>query len=102
MPWRANHSHRMTVRAVAFALVVVGVLRAHAQDVSNDGRMKVTVAHPTILDELSGAPYFWFDYQSAGVKSYRIAFPNLIYQATSWLQGWGGLIVTWRDSQASA
>jgi len=73
---------------------------ARAQDVADDGRVGIILAHSTIFDDLSGAPYFWFDGQTGDVRSYRVAFPNLIYHATPWLQGWGGLIVTWKD-QAS-
>jgi hypothetical protein len=85
-------------------LLVLVSLRAQstrAQDVTNDGRIGAILAHPTIFDQLSGAPYIWFDDQTADVKSYRVAFPNIIYHARPWLQGWGGLIVTWKDGQAS-
>jgi hypothetical protein len=75
---------------------------AHAQDVADDGRVAVVFAHPTFLDEVSGAPYIWFDDQTGGVTSYRVAFPNLIYHAKPWLQAWSGLIVSWKDDQASS
>jgi hypothetical protein len=35
------------------------------------------------------------------VKPYRVAVPNIIYHARPWLPGWGGLIVSWKDNQAS-
>jgi hypothetical protein len=35
------------------------------------------------------------------VKSYRVAFPNVIYHARRWLQGWAGLIVNWKDDQTA-
>jgi Protein of unknown function (DUF2490) len=87
----------------AFVLIVLAFVapRARAQDVTNDGRVGVLFAHPAVLDGFSGSPYVWFDNQTGGVKSYRVAFPNIIYHATPWLQGWGGLIVTWTDDQAS-
>ena len=83
------------------ALVASGASHARAQDVANDGRAEVVLAHPTFLDRLSGAPYFWFDDQTGSVTSFRVAFPNIIYHATPWLQGWGGLIVTWKDDESS-
>ena len=88
---------RLTVRALVIAFVGLAATHAHAQDVTNDGRAEVVFAHPTFLDKLSGAPYVFFDDQTGDVKSYRVAFPNVIYHAKPWLQGWGGLIVTWKD-----
>jgi len=82
-------------------LVALGSTSAHAQDVTDDGRVAATFAHPTLLDRVSGAPYVWVDDQTGSVTSYRVAFPNLIYHATPWLQGWGGLIVNWKNDSTS-
>ena len=87
--------------ALLLVLVAFDALRVQAQDVANDGRVGVTFAHPTLFDDFSGAPYFLFDDQTGGVKTYRVAFPNIIYHATPWLQGWGGFIVRWTDNQTS-
>ena len=84
------------------ALVALRAPDAHAQDVADDGRAEVEFAHPTFLDKLSGAPYVWFDDQTGSVTSYRVAFPNVIYHAKPWLQGWAGLIVTWKDDDSSS
>src|SRR5262245_20178199 len=97
-----DHSPRLAVCTLLLAFVALGAApHAHAQDVTDDGRVEVVFAHPTFLDGLSGAPYVWFDDQSGGVKSYRVAFPNLIYHLKPWLQGWGGLLVNWNDNEAA-
>jgi Protein of unknown function (DUF2490) len=88
-------------RPLLLALVALAAPSAHAQEVTDEGRVAVTFAHPTVLDGFSGAPYVWFDGQSGGVKSYRVAVPNIIYHATPWLQGWGGVSVTWKSGQSS-
>jgi hypothetical protein len=72
-------------------LVVLGAHTARAQEVTDDGRVGIILAHPLIVDDFSGAPYFWFDDQTGGVRTYRVSFPNVIYHARPWLQGWGGL-----------
>jgi len=95
----ADHSLRIALRVLV--LTALGAAAAHAQDVTNDGRVAAIFAHPLVFDHFSGAPYVWFDDQTGGVKSYRVAFPNIIYHATPWLQGWGGFIVTWTDNDAS-
>jgi hypothetical protein len=82
-------------------LIVLGAHTARAQEVTDDGRVGMILAHPLIVDDFSGAPYFWFDDQTGGVRTYRVSFPNVIYHARPWLQGWGGLIVSWVDNQAS-
>lgn len=97
----AERSRRIAVHAILLVVVSLGASHARAQEVTEDGRVAVIFAHPTILDDFSGAPYVWFDDQTGGVKSYRVAFPNIIYHVRPWLQGWGGLIVSWRDDQAS-
>ena len=81
-------------------LIVLSAPHARAQDVTDDGRVGVIFAHP-IADDVSGAPYFWFDDQTGGVKTYRVSFPNVIYRVRPWLQGVGGLIVNWTDNHAS-
>jgi len=81
-------------------LIALGAAHARAQDVTNDGRIGMSIAHP-VAGELSGAPYVWFDDQTGGVKTYRVSFPNVICRVRPWLQGWGGLIVNWTDNQAS-
>jgi hypothetical protein len=88
--------------AVALALATLGAQRAYAQDVTDDGRIGVIFAHPLALDKLSGAPYIWFDDQTGSVTSVRVAFPNIIYHVRPWLQGWGGVIVTWKDDSPSS
>ena len=88
-------------RALVLVLVALGASRVQAQDVVDAGRVSVIFAHPTPLDDFSGAPYFLFDDQTGGVRTYRLAFPNIIYHATPWLQGWGGFIFRWTDGQAS-
>ena len=88
-------------RALLVVLVTAAASYACAQEVTDDGRVAVSFAHPAVVDKLSGAPYVWFDDQTGGVKSYRVAFPNIVYHARPWLQGWGGLLVTWTDGQAS-
>src|SRR5499427_10397669 len=95
----ADRSLRIALRVLV--LTALGAAAAHAQDVTNDGRVAAIFAHPLVFDHFSGAPYVWFDDQTGGVKSYRVAFPNIIYHVRPWLQGWGGLIVSWRDDQAS-
>lgn len=97
----ASHSQRITVRTLLLVFAALAASSAQAQDVTNDGRVGVIFAHTTLLDEFSGAPSVWFDDQTSGSKSYRVAFPNLIYHARPWLQGWGGLIVTWKDNETS-
>jgi Protein of unknown function (DUF2490) len=87
--------------ALALVLVAFGAPRAQAQDVTDDGRVGVVVAHPTPLDDFSGAPYVWFDDQEGSVRSYRFAFPNIIYHARPWLQGWGGVFMTWKNNETS-
>src|SRR5262245_45588398 len=118
MPWRFNprrnrafaveSSPELSVRRTSsivrsvFLLMAIGFASrgARAQDVTNDGRVGIVLAHPTIVDSLSGEPYFWFDDQTGDVTQFRVAFPNLIYHATPWLQGWGGVFVNWKN-QAS-
>jgi hypothetical protein len=97
----AERSQHIAFRACVLLLVALAAPHADAQEVTDDGRVGVIFAHPIVLDEFSGAPYVWFDNQTGGVKSYRVAFPNIIYHARPWLQGWGGVIVTWKDDQAS-
>lgn len=92
---------RFTLRTIVVVLVALGASWARAQEITNDGRMGVILAHPLVLDDFSGAPYAWFDDQTGGVKTYRLAFPNVIYHAQPWLQGWSGFIVTWTDNQTS-
>jgi hypothetical protein len=82
-------------------LIALGAASPHAQEVTNDGRVGLIFAHPLVLDDFSGAPYVWFDDQTGGVKTSRVAFPNIIYHATPWLQAWSGFIVNWTDNQAS-
>lgn len=82
-------------------LAFAAVPDARAQDVTNDGRLGVVFAHPTVLEDISGAPYVWFDDQTGSVTSFRFAFPNLIYHAKPWLQGWSGVIVTWKNNPSS-
>jgi hypothetical protein len=82
-------------------LVALGSTSARAQEVTNDGRVGAVFAHPTIVEELSGSPYFWFDDQTGSVTSFRIAFPNIIYEAKPWLQGWSGVLVTWKNNSPS-
>jgi hypothetical protein len=96
----AERSRRIVFRALPLMLVALGGSNARAQEVTDDGRIAVIFAHP-ISDQFSGAPYVWFDDQTGGVKSYRVAFPNIIYHVKPWLQGWGGFIVFWTDNQAS-
>src|SRR5262249_15502041 len=98
----AMHSHAKHFRRIALSSSVLMLMtlcspRAHAQDVTNDGRVGVILAHPTMLDDVSGAPYFWFDDQTGDVKQFRVAFPNIIYHAKPWLQGWTGLFVEWKN-----
>jgi len=97
----AEHPYPFVLRACALMLIALGSTSAHAQDVADDGRVAVTFAHPTLLDRVSGAPYVWVDDQTGSITSYRVAFPNLIYHATPWLQGWGGLIVNWKNDPTS-
>ena len=87
--------------ALVLVPVVLGAPRAQAQDVKDDGRVGVIFAHPTPLDAFSGAPYVWFDDQTGSVTSFRIAFPNIIYHARPWLQGWGGVLMTWKNNETS-
>src|SRR5262249_25906276 len=96
-----QHLRAIAIHAVVLLTASFMPRSAHGQDVTNDGRVGVTFAHPLIVDDFSGAPYAWFDDQTGGVKSYRVAFPNIVYHATPWLQGWGGLIVNWKDDEAS-
>ncbi|HUK37005.1 MAG TPA: DUF2490 domain-containing protein [Vicinamibacterales bacterium] len=95
----AQHLERIAFGALVLSVLGVGVTRA--QGVTNDARVGVTFAHPLIIDDFSGAPYAWFDDQTGDVKSYRVAFPNVIYHAKPWLQGWSGVIVNWTDNEAS-
>jgi len=101
MQLRAEQSQRTALPALVLVLVALATPDARAQEVTNDGRVAATFAHPTIFDELSGAPYVWFDDQTGSVTSYRVAFPNIVYHARPWLQGWGGVIVTWKNDEAS-
>jgi len=82
-------------------LIALGSPSAKAQSVSDDGRVGVIFAHPTVFDAVSGAPYVWFDDQTGSVTSFRFAFPNVIYHAKPWLQGWSGVIVTWKNNPSS-
>src|SRR5215471_16906607 len=86
---------------LALAVVALVAPRAHAQDVTDDGRVAVVFAHPLFLDKFSGIPYVWFDDQTGSVTSYRIAFPNVIYHAKPWLQGWSGVILDWKNDPAT-
>jgi len=88
-------------RALVLVLVALSASRAHAQDVADAGRVAVIFAHLKPLDDVSGAPYVLFDDQTGGVKTYRVEFPNIIYHATPWLQGWGGFVVRWTDNQTT-
>src|SRR5689334_2489991 len=101
MHFCADNSLRLAVCRLLLAFVAFGARSAYGQDVTDDGRVAVVFAHPTFVEDLSGAPYVWFDDQTGGVKSYRVAFPNLIYHMKPWLQAWGGLIVSWKDDEAS-
>ena len=96
-----NRSPRAAVFTLVLVFVAVSAPGADAQDVTDDGRAGIVFAHPTVLDEFSGAPYVWFDDQTGSVTSFRVAFPNIIYHARPWLQGWAGLIVTWKDKETS-
>jgi len=89
-------SSKMARSVILLATIGLTSPAARAQDVADDGRVGIVLAHP-IFDALSGVPYFWFDGQTGDVTSFRVAFPNVIYHARSWLQGWGGLLVTWTD-----
>ena len=97
----ADRSQRIACRACLLVLVALIAPAVRAQEVTNDGRVAAIFAHPLVFDGFSGQPYFWFDDRTGGVKSFRVAFPNIIYHATPWLEGWGGFIVTWTDNQAS-
>jgi Protein of unknown function (DUF2490) len=96
----AKHSQLIAFRAFLLVVVALGAHSARAQEVTDDGRVGVIFAHP-IAGDFSGQPYVWFDDQTGSVKTYRVSFPNVIYRARPWLQGWGGLIVNWTDGQAS-
>jgi len=96
----AASAQPIVFRSVLAVLIAVGASHARAQDVTDDGRLGVIVAHP-IVGALSGTPYVWFDDQTGGAKTYRVSFPNVIYRVRPWLQGWGGLIVNWKDNEAS-
>ena len=85
--------------ALVLVFVALGAPRARAQDVTNEGRVGVIFAHPTPLDDFSGAPGFLFE--TGAVTAYRLAFPNIIYHARPWLQGWGGVLMTWKDNETS-
>src|SRR5262245_51263398 len=102
MPLSVRRRRRTACWTWTLLLVVLGVPEAPAQNVTNDGRVGVTFAHPTLLEAWSGAPYVWFDAQTESVKSYRVAFPNLIYHATPWLQGWTGFLVNWKDQTSNS
>jgi len=92
---------RIAFRAGALLLVALGASGARAQDVTNDGRVGAIFAHPLVFEKFSGEPYLWFDDETGGVKSFRIAVPNVIYHAKPWLQGWSGLILWWTDNDSS-
>jgi len=97
----AEHPQRIAFFTCVLIVVALGATSAHAQDVTDDGRLGVIFSHPAFVDRFSGEPYLWFDDQTGGVKSYRVAVPNVIYHATPWLQGWSGLIVTWKSDPTS-
>jgi hypothetical protein len=86
---------------LVLALLVMGAPMAQAQDVTDDGRVGVVFAHPTPFHGFSGSPYVWLDQQTGSVTSYRFAFPNIIYSVKPWLQGWGGVLVTWKNNETS-
>ena len=91
----------MAARACVLGLAVVLARGASAQDNAstvNDYRAEITFAHP-IAGRFSGAPYVRFDDQTNATKVYRIAFPVVMYEATSWLQGWSGLYVNWNVAE---
>src|SRR5215510_10961470 len=85
----------------ALLLVALGAPVAQAQDVTDAGRAGVAFSHSTPLDDFSGAPYLLFQDKTGGVTSYRVAFPNIIYHAKPWLQGWGGVLMTWTNNETS-
>ena len=87
-------------RAPLVVLIALSAPHARAQDVTDDARLGIIIAHP-IVDDVSGAPYVWFDDRTGGAKTYRVSFPNVIYRVRPWLQGSGGLIVNWTDDQVS-
>jgi hypothetical protein len=89
------------LRIGVLVLAALCVARVGAQDVTNDGRVGVIFAHPTLFEDLSGAPYAWADDHTGGVTSYRVAFPNVIYHVKPWLQGWSGVIVEWKNGSSS-
>jgi hypothetical protein len=99
---RSHTEHpRIAIWTCVLALVALFSPSAGAQDVTDDGRVGVIFAHPTLIDDVSGAPFVWFDAQTGGVNQFRIAFPNIIYHATPWLQGWGGVFVDWKHDPSS-
>ncbi len=102
---RARYSWRVSGTFLVWltGLVVLAASSVHAEEaspVTNDGRVGAIFAHPVIGD-FSGSPYVWFDDQTGAVKTYRVSFPAVIYHAKPWLEGWGGLIVNWKDNEAS-
>ena len=101
---RRSGNVQSTLRACVTALLVFGaqegLLAQESTSVTDDGRIGAIFAHP-IIGDFSGAPYVWFDYQAGGVKSYRVSFPSVIYHAKSWLEGWTGFIVTWKNDTPS-
>jgi hypothetical protein len=101
---RAQRRYKVPTTVLCVAgLIAVAAQSAGAEDttpVTNDTRMGAVFAHP-IIGDFDGKPYVWFDDQTGGVKSLRVSFPDVIYRARPWLEGWGGLSVTWKDNEAS-
>src|SRR5262245_3362337 len=96
----AERSQPIAFRAFLLVVAALGAHSAHAQEVTDDGRIGVIFAHP-IAGDFSGQPYVWFDDQTGGVRRYRLSFPDVTYRARTWLRGMGGFIVNWTDGQAS-
>jgi hypothetical protein len=85
----------------AFAIALVVVRGAHAQSSppAADGyRAELTLAHP-IAGGFAAAPYVSVEDKTSST-AFRVAFPVATYRATSWLEGWGGISVTWTDAEA--
>jgi hypothetical protein len=92
-------------RAAVLALAVLAARDANAQSSSapdNQYRVSTYFSHP-VVGNLSGALVATFyETPENDSKTFRVTAPNLIYKARPWLEGVGGLLMSWtRDDPSS-
>ena len=92
-------------RVAVLALAVLAARDANAQSSrspDNQYRVSTYLSHP-VVGRLSGALVVdFYETPENDSKTFRIWAPNLIYEVRPWLDGVGGLLMSWtRDDPSS-